>query len=55
MPVSRDEAPVVGFRHGALPIKEDGAVIGGVACSGASDEIDLACAEAALAALGPVS
>jgi len=36
---------------GALPIKRDGAVIGAIACSGASDEVDLACAEAGIAAL----
>src|SRR5579883_1027662 len=35
---------------GSLPIKRDGAVIGAIACSGASDEIDVACAEAGLAA-----
>jgi len=36
---------------GALPIKRDGETLGAVACSGASDAIDLACAQAALAAL----
>jgi len=36
---------------GSLPIKRDGAVVGGIACSGASDAVDLACAEAGLAAL----
>jgi uncharacterized protein GlcG (DUF336 family) len=37
---------------GSLPIKRDGQTIGAIACSGASDELDLACAEAGLAALG---
>ncbi|HLZ72283.1 MAG TPA: heme-binding protein [Dehalococcoidia bacterium] len=37
---------------GALPIRRDGSVIGAIACSGASDEVDLACAEAGIAALG---
>ncbi len=37
---------------GSLPVKRDGATIGAIACSGATDEIDLACAEAGLAALG---
>jgi uncharacterized protein GlcG (DUF336 family) len=36
---------------GSLPVKRDGAVQGAIACSGASDEVDLACAEAGLAAL----
>ncbi|HEY7294968.1 MAG TPA: heme-binding protein [Dehalococcoidia bacterium] len=36
---------------GALPVKRDGAVVGAIACSGASDEVDLACAEAGIAAL----
>ena len=37
--------------NGSLAIKREGAVIGAIACSGASDEVDLACAEAGLAAL----
>jgi uncharacterized protein GlcG (DUF336 family) len=36
---------------GALPIKRNGETLGAVACSGASDAVDLACAQAALAAL----
>jgi uncharacterized protein GlcG (DUF336 family) len=36
--------------HGSLAIKRDGVVEGGIGCSGASDEVDLACAEAGLAA-----
>ncbi|HZQ34981.1 MAG TPA: heme-binding protein [Dehalococcoidia bacterium] len=36
---------------GALPIKRDGQLIGAIACSGASDEVDLACAEAGVAAV----
>jgi len=33
-------------------IKRYGQTIGAIACSGGSDELDLACAEAGLAALG---
>ncbi len=36
---------------GSLPVKRDGGTVGAIACSGASDAVDLACAEAGLAAL----
>jgi uncharacterized protein GlcG (DUF336 family) len=36
---------------GSLPVKLDGVTAGAIACSGASDEVDIACAEAGLAAL----
>jgi uncharacterized protein GlcG (DUF336 family) len=42
---------MVAAATGALPVKRDGETLGAVACSGASDAVDLACAEAALAAL----
>ena len=37
---------------GGLPIVKDGAIIGGIGVSGARDEDDIACAEAALAKAG---
>lgn len=43
---------MVAAGSGALPAKRDGEIIGAVACAGASSELDLACAEAALATLG---
>ena len=46
---------MVAAADGALPIKRDGVVIGAIACTGASDELDLACAEAGIGALGPAS
>jgi Haem-degrading len=36
---------------GSLPVKREGETLGAIACSGASDAIDLACAEAGLASL----
>ena len=42
---------LVAAGHGAVPIKRDGATVGAIACSGGSDELDLACAEAGIAAL----
>jgi uncharacterized protein GlcG (DUF336 family) len=36
---------------GCLPVTRDGAVLGAIACSGASDEQDVACAEAGISAL----
>jgi uncharacterized protein GlcG (DUF336 family) len=37
--------------HGALAVKRDGETLGAIACSGGSDEVDLACAQAGVAAL----
>ena len=37
---------------GGLPIRVEGIVVGGIGVSGASEEQDLACAEAALVAIG---
>ncbi|MHB8577262.1 MAG: GlcG/HbpS family heme-binding protein [Dehalococcoidia bacterium] len=44
---------MVAAGHGGLPIRRDGATVGAIACSGGSDELDLACAEAGLAATDP--
>lgn len=36
---------------GCLPVRRDGEVVGAIACGGASDEQDVACAEAGIEAL----
>jgi len=41
---------LVAAADGSVPIRRDGELLGAIACSGASDEIDLACAEAGSAA-----
>lgn len=43
---------MVAAADGALAIKRDGETLGAIACTGASDEVDLACAQAGMAALG---
>ena len=46
-----NRARLIAWR-GGLPVARDGAVVGGLGVSGARDEEDIACAAAALSALG---
>lgn len=47
--------PRLGFLHGGVPIARDGAVIGALGVAGGSGEQDVACCEAALAALAALT
>ena len=44
-------APSIAFLGGGLPIVRDGVVVGAIGTSGAAEEQDVECAEAALAAI----